>query len=235
MERLDKFLASQLAQSRTGVREYLKQGRIKVNGAVQKKYDFKIDPSADSAELDGEAVVYRKFIYIMLNKPSGVLCSTEEGSTPTVMDLIPPGLYRKNMFPAGRLDKDTEGFVLITDDGVFCHKIISPKKDILKTYYAIIDSPITAENLDILMGATISLDGKPVRPAIFSISDAEKNEIKVQISEGRYHQVKRMFEAVGHQVVFLKRTAIGGLELDTTLEAGQCREISKNELTVVLS
>jgi len=234
LERLDKILSAQLGESRTEVKEYLKQGRVKVNGNVQKRYEFKVNPSCDQIELDGRILVYRKYIYIMMNKPSGVLCSTRDGQTDTVIDLVPGELYRKNLSPAGRLDKDTEGFVFLTDDGEMCHKIISPKKDIIKTYIARINSSFLPKQKELLESATIILDGKPVKKASFAASENDSCEVIVKISEGRFHQIKRMFLAAGLEVTYLKRISIGGLELDESLGLGKCREVSALELMRIM-
>ena len=236
MERLDKFIASQSMLTRTEAQELLKQGRVTVNGVAQKKYDFKINFGTDKVSIDGNEIVYRKYIYIMMNKPQGVISATEDKAE-TVLDLVPEEYMRKGLFPAGRLDKDTEGFLIITDDGGFAHNMMSPKKHVEKEYEAVLDEPVSAEEKALFENGGITIDGDACKPAILKIIDknAEFYTVRAIITEGKYHQVKRMFAAVGKQVLHLKRVRIGQVFLDKSLNSGQCREMSKSEVETILT
>lgn len=233
--RLDKFFSSQSIASRKEVKDLLRQGRVTVNEEMAKVSDMQIDPACDIILLDGKNVSYKKHIYLMLNKPQGVVSTTEDRLHKTVLDLVPPELYRTGLFPAGRLDKDTEGFVLITDDGEFAHRILSPKKHVPKTYEAVIDQPIDQTDIAIFQqGITLS-DGTVCRPAGLRVIDAGPRPlVEIVLREGKYHQIKRMFEARGKRVLFLKRIKIGGLALDPDLAPGECREILHKERFKIL-
>lgn len=227
--RLDRFLSNQLNISRNDAKELIKKRLVTVNGQTAKLFDMKIDPERDTVASDGKEVTYRKHIYIMLNKPAGVICATKDRLTETVLELIPPELRRQGLFPAGRLDKDTEGFALITDDGVFAHEILSPKKHVDKKYFAVLEKPATEKDVELFAGG-MEIDGGDVcLPALLEITD-KPNEVFITLREGMFHQVKRMAEAVGNRVTYLKRVQIGGLALDEKLELGECREILHNEL-----
>ena len=233
MERLDKFLANQGQRSRSQARILIKRGRVTVNGKAQTDPEAKIDPDADRIRIDGGDVAYRKYIYLMLNKPQGVVCSTRDGLSPTVLSLVPPQFQRKGLFPAGRLDKDTEGFVLITDDGELSHKMLSPKSHVPKLYYCELQrEPEAGYGAAFASGMTL-LDGEKCLPAQFVAGKKPKSGWVV-LREGMFHQVKRMFETLGNQVVYLKRTRIGGLELDPKLDLGECREILHKEISAIL-
>jgi len=183
--------------------------------------------------VDGSAVCYRKHLYIMMNKPVGVLCATEDREGRTVIDLVPEALSRKGLFPAGRLDKDSEGFVLLTDDGVFCHQIISPKKNLVKTYIVHTDKPAEASHIELLESGTLVLDGKPIKKAQVRPLDENNTEFEVKISEGRHRQIRRMFDCAGLTVTFLQRIAIGSLFLDSALPQGGCRALSGDEYLIL--
>ena len=202
----------------------MKKGKITVNNIVVKAADFKVNPQLDCVCVNGEEISYRKYIYIMLNKPQGVVCSTKDGLSPTVLSLIPDELMRKGLFPAGRLDKDTEGFVLLTDDGDFAHKILSPKNHIPKLYFARLEKNYESD-YDEKFKAGITLNtGEECMSAEFHKCNKE-NECYVILHEGMFHQVKKMFEALGNKVVYLKRVAMGGMWLDENLALGECVEI----------
>lgn len=231
MERIDKLLASQGALSRREVREMMKKGRITVNGNVVSDSSVKVCEESDTVMLDGEAIKLKKHIYIMLNKPQGVVSASDSESDTTVVDLVPEELYRKGLFPAGRLDKDTTGFVLITDDGDFAHRILSPKKHIYKTYEARLEHRIGEKETEMLRNGITLGDGTVLKEAkVEVIEDSEKPLVSIMICEGKYHQVKRMFAAAGNRVIALHRTKMGGLELDSGLLPGKCREITSEEL-----
>lgn len=221
--RLDKFVSSQRTDlSRKDVKELCKRGRITLNGVVCKAYDQKLDPLSDIVAVDNQQLYYQKHIYIMLNKPQGVVCSTRDGASPTVLSLVPNEWRRDGLFPAGRLDKDTEGFVLITDDGELAHRILSPKSHVPKKYYVELEKPVV-ENYAEMFKSGMEIDGGDVcKPAeLFEISQ-NPNACYVVLHEGMFHQIKRMFERLGNKVTYLKRISIGGLVLDENLPLGEC-------------
>ena len=227
--RIDKFLSNQLGISRTDAKELIKKRLVTVNGAAVKFFDMKIDPGSDRIISEGREVVYREHIYIMLNKPQGVVCSTKDGLSKTVLELLPTELLRDGLFPAGRLDKDTEGFVFITDDGALAHKILSPKSHVEKLYFARLEKPAEEGYKDIFASG-MEIDGRDIcLPAKIEICD-DPHEAYISIKEGMYHQVKRMAEAVGNRVIYLKRLKIGELALDENLAPGECREIMHKEV-----
>ena len=231
MERLDKILASQGSLSRKEVKEMIRKGRILLNGTVVKDSSVKIDDNKDSVSVDGVPIVLKRHIYIMLNKPQGVVSASDSDNDETVVDLVPDDLYRRGLFPAGRLDKDTTGFVLITDDGDFAHKILSPKNHIFKTYIAELEHELSQEDIESLENGITLGDGTVLKEArVEVISDKDKPFVSIMICEGKYHQVKRMFAARGNKVVSLHRSKMGELELDNELKPGECREITPEEL-----
>ena len=234
MERLDKILASQGTLSRRDVKEIIKKGRITINGIVSKKSDVKIDIEKDEVALDGEIISLKKHVYIMLNKPQGVVSASESDTDETVVDLVPDELFRKGLFPAGRLDKDTTGFVLITDDGDFAHKILSPKNHIFKTYLATLEHHLTESDIEMLEKGITLADGTTLKEAkVEVLEDCDNPIVKIMICEGKYHQVKRMFAAAGNKVIALHRSKMGELELDSSLKPGKCREITPKELELL--
>lgn len=229
--RIDKFLSNQGIASRKESKSFLKAGRVSVNGIPVLKGDIKIDPQVDRIEIDGALQNYQEHIYLMLNKPKGVVSATDDTRHTTVLDLVPKELFRQGMFPAGRLDKDTTGFVLLTEDGEFAHNILSPRHHVPKTYHAVIDQPIAELEIKQLENGIVLKDGTQCMKAKFTvIFPGETPTLEIIIQEGRYHQIKRMFGAVGKKVLELKRIKIGGLALDPNLPEGQCREISVEEL-----
>lgn len=227
--RLDRFLSNQMNISRADAKELIKKRVVTVNGETAKLFDMKINPEADCVTADDRNVVYRKHIYIMLNKPEGVVCATRDRLTETVLELIPEELRRDGLFPAGRLDKDTEGFVLITDDGVFAHEILSPKKHVDKRYFAVLEKPARESDVE-LFASGMKIDGGDVcLPAKLEITE-NANEVFITLHEGMYHQIKRMATAAGNKILYLKRISMGGLELDKNLAPGECREIMHKEV-----
>lgn len=233
-ERLDKLIASQGKLSRSDVKKMVKSGRVTVDGAVVKSADIKVDADKSVISVDGKALNYKKNSYIMLNKPQGVISASNDKTQKTVVDLVPPELYRDGLFPAGRLDGDTVGFVLITDDGDFAHRILSPKNHIMKTYHATLRSPLTEEDISAFKNGIELSDGTLCLEAeVRMLEKTDEPIAEVKICEGKYHQVKRMFAALGNKVLYLKRVRMGGLDLDESLEEGQCREITAEELLLL--
>lgn len=236
MERLDKILASQGTLSRRDVKDLIKKGLVTVNGKVVKDSSQKIDENSDVVTVNGDEVILKKHIYIMMNKPQGVISASDGKDEKTVVDLVPDALFRKGLFPAGRLDKDTTGFVLITDDGDFAHKILSPKNHIFKTYIAGLEHDLTDNDVKMLENGITLGDGTVLKEAkVEIIQTGDTPFVKIMICEGKYHQVKRMFAAAGNKVVSLHRSKMGNLELDSTLKPGECREITPEELVLVQS
>lgn len=233
-ERLDKLIASQGLLSRSDVKSMVKKGEVTVNGIVVKDSSLKVSYE-DDIKIKGERLLQTEFVYIMLNKPKGVVSASEDKRDKTVVDILPDELKRKNLFPAGRLDKDTTGFSLITDDGEFAHRILSPARHVDKTYIATVSDKINFENAKRAFADGVVLgDGTVLLSAQLQLIEEKENQIfKVIIKEGKYHQIKRMFASLGTSVIELKRVAIGGLELDPELQEGEARIITQNELNLI--
>lgn len=233
VQRLDRWIASQGSLSRKQVRELVRAGLVTVNGTAAKSADAKVSES-DEVVVNGQRLAMQKHAYIMLNKPAGVLCATEDRKTQTVLDLLPEELYRPGLFPCGRLDKDTEGFVLLTNDGPFAHSIMAPKRRVPKTYYARLNGAIHSEALTKAFAEGVDLgDGDRSSPAELTVLQAESPaEAELVIYEGMYHQVKRMFARYGLTVTYLKRLKIGNLELDPQLCLGEARMLRQTELAL---
>lgn len=233
-ERLDKLIASQGMLSRNDVKNMVKKGEVSVNGIVVKDSSLKVSYD-DSIKIKGQPLLQTEFTYIMLNKPKGVVSASEDKRDKTVVDILPDELKRKNLFPAGRLDKDTTGFSLITDDGDFAHRILSPARHVDKTYIATVSDKIDFENAKKAFADGVVLaDGTVLLSAHLElIEDNEKQVFKVIIKEGKYHQIKRMFASLGTSVIELKRIAIGGLALDSALQEGEARIITEYELKMI--
>ena len=235
MDRLDKTVAKQMNISRSGARQLIRSGAVEVNGKKMFAADEQIDSKSDELKISGKIVTVRRYLYIMLNKPSGVLSAAKDPDCPTVVDLLPPELSRRGLFPAGRLDKDTTGLLIITDDGDFAHRLISPSHHVYKTYEATLESDISEEQLDTLRQGAVLGDGTECLPArLRKISD-EPPTVRVQIREGKYHQVKRMFASVENSVVALRRMSIGALKLDSTLGEGEARLLTDGERKMIFS
>lgn len=231
LDRLDKLLSVGLGISRKDASLMIRKGCVQVNGAVVQNGAEKFSAEQDCITADGTPVFVKKHLYIMLHKPQGVVSASEGRGEATVVDILPPDLKRRGLFPAGRLDKDTTGFVLITDDGNFAHSILAPKKHVEKTYEARLQSPLTEAAVQTLEGGMELRDGTVFRPARLQIlENTDTPLVQIVICEGKYHQIKRMFKAVGNGVAALHRTKIGNLELDPVLLPGECREITKEEL-----
>ena len=228
--RLDKYLADMQYGTRSQIKEIIRKGRVTVDGVVVKSADMKVIPGINVITVDGESVSYAEIEYYMLNKPSGVVSATEDNSCRTVLDCI-EDKQRKDLFPVGRLDKDTEGLLLITNDGQMAHALLSPKKHVDKTYYAEIDGDFNEEMKDKLETG-VALGDFVTMPAVIRILETgqELSRIEITIREGKFHQVKRMFEAVGRNVTYLKRLSMGPLKLDETLLPGDYRVLTEEEL-----
>ena len=227
MERIDKVISNQLGYSRKEVKELIHQKRIQINDRLVLKTDEKVDFQKDKILVDGKELEVKKFVYFLLNKPKGYVSSTEDPNDKIVLDLIPDEYRHRNLFPAGRLDKDTTGMMIITDDGEFAHEILSPKKHVPKTYLVTIDIPLTSEMQDGFSKGVSLIDGI-CKPATLEIID--EYQAKVILMEGRYHQIKRMFGVYQAKVLELKRIQMGGLSLPEELEEGQIQELSEEQL-----
>ncbi len=233
IQRLDKIISSQLNISRNDARSLIKGGNVICGGNIQTDPSAKLDTDVAEISVNGKPLFYKEHIYIMMNKPQGVVSATEDKNIKTVIDILPDNLKRKNLFPAGRLDRDTVGFMLITDDGDFAHRILSPSKHVEKTYIAHLAESLSEENRKVLESGAVLSDGTQCMEAIVKILDSHRRVAEVKLREGKYHQIKRMFASVDNKVVFLKRTHIGNLKLDDTLEEGQAREITQKELRLI--
>lgn len=233
-QRLDKILAAQGLSSRKEVKALISKGLVAINGQVVRQADFKVDPDVDQAVVNGKELPLKEYLYLMLHKPPGIVSATRDRNLPTVVDLVPPSLQRRGLFPAGRLDKDTEGFVLITDDGAFAHRILTPRNHLPKVYLARLDQPIGPQ-VAVEFAKGVKLDEEDqCSPAQLEILENGANpQVQVTIHEGMYHQIKRMFERFGYKVIYLKRLQIGGLPLDPTLPMGECRELTPAELASI--
>lgn len=224
--RLDKFLSELNIGTRSQVKDYIRKGLVCVNGAVVRKADQKIDELQDTVMFRDEPLSYQKYFYFMLHKPGGVVSATKDNTASTVLDLIP--VKRTDLFPVGRLDKDTEGLLIITNDGGLAHDLLSPRKHVDKTYLVTIAKPLKDDDILCLEQGVDIGDEKPTAPArVNVISDTQ---IHLTIHEGRFHQVKRMLQAVQNEVVALKRISFGPLRLDETLMPGSSRELTPAEV-----
>lgn len=232
--RLDKFLADLQLGTRSQVKEFIKKGMITVNGETITKADFKINENSDCVTCKGKALAYQKYRYFLLHKPAGVVTATKDNHDRTVMDLLPKELAGV-FFPVGRLDKDTEGFLLITNDGELSHRLLSPKKHVAKTYYVECEGVMTPEKVMCLEQGVDIGDEKPTLPAKVKIIKTEENSyiVELMITEGRFHQVKRMIKAIDGEVTYLKRLSMGGLSLENSLAKGDYRELTAEEIDIL--
>lgn len=230
--RLDKFLSECTEYSRKEIKKAIKAGMVLINGRVANKSEEKIDEVSDVIVFDGEEIIYKKYIYLMLNKPQGVVSATWDKNLPYVTELVPEEFAHFDVFPVGRLDIDTEGLLILTNDGDLNHKLTSPKHEVYKKYYAELDAE--AEDRDIeIFASGIELSDFTTKPAKLEITD-DRTKVFISICEGKFHQVKRMCSYVGKNVVFLKRVSMGDLVLDETLETGECRELTEEELKKIM-
>lgn len=223
MDRIDKILVSQGIGSRREVQKRIKSGEVTVNGEIIRKPEFKANAENDKIAVLGKVLNYSEHIYIMMNKPAGVVSASQDNHDKTVIDILPDEYKRKGLFPAGRLDKDTEGLLIITDDGAFAHRMLSPKKHVDKQYIAQLDGEITEKTIQNFKQGIIFADGTKCLPAKLEIYNNDKKTGLVTICEGKFHQVKKMFISCGLNVVHLQRISIGGLYLDGNLPIGGCK------------
>ena len=230
LERIDKILSNQLGYSRKEIKELIRKKHIMVNEQIITKPDIKVNPELDIIKIFNQEITIKKHIYLILNKPTGYISATEDRTMKTVLDLVPQEYLHRNLFPAGRLDKDTTGLMIITDDGEFTHNILSPKKHISKTYNVTIDIKVTKEMVDGFKKGIMLNDGKCQEA---SLEITGENTAQVILTEGRYHQIKRMFGCFNAKVTKLERIKMGSLELPKDLKIGECRELTKEELNKV--
>ena len=230
--RLDKYLSDMGAGTRSELKKEIRRGGVSVDGAVVKDPGFSVSPSS-RVIYKGAAVVYEEFVYYMLNKPAGVISASEDDNAETVIDLI-PGPKRRDLFPVGRLDRDTEGLLIITNDGALSHRLLSPKHHVDKVYYAEVSGILDESDVELFAQGLVLSDGLECMPAdlkILSVSDEDySSEAEITIREGKFHQVKRMFSSVGAEVTYLKRLSMGPVSLDPDLEPGECRRLTAEEL-----
>lgn len=237
MERLDKVLSNLGYGTRKELKAICRKGLVKVNGEVIKDSGAKVDPENDEIFINGEQVFYRKFIYLMMNKPDGVISATRDSKDETVVDLLEVDHQIFEPFPVGRLDKDTVGLLFLTNDGDLNHRLISPKYKVDKVYSAKINKKVTESDIEAFKKGIVLDDGYECKEAKLEIVSAEEHEsdVIVTIQEGKFHQVKRMFEAVGKEVTYLRRIEFGTIKLDETLAEGEYRELTDEEITVLKS
>lgn len=234
LQRLDKIIASQGAYTRSQAQKLIKSGVVSVDGVPVRDRGFRLDTEKSAVTVGGEPFAIQKFVYIMLNKPKGVVSASSDNREKTVIDLVPQELRGRNLFPAGRLDMTTTGFVLITDDGDFAHRILAPKSHIEKTYEARLAEPISEETMKKVADGITLGDGTECLPAkLRLLEDGTNPLVEIKIVEGKYHQIKRMFAAVGNGVIELKRTKMGGVALDPALREGESRLMSAKEVEEV--
>ncbi|CAK7009235.1 MAG: Ribosomal small subunit pseudouridine synthase A [Tissierella sp.] len=235
-ERLDKILANMGYGSRKDVKKFIKDGRVKVNNSIILDNEFKVSPYEDEIFLGDEEVLYREYIYIMMNKPQGLVSSTDDPRTRTVIDLLQRQHLIYKPFPVGRLDKDTEGLLMISNDGKLAHELLSPKKGVNKKYYVQVDGYVEDKYIEVFKDGVTLDDGYKTLPADLEIINADIiSKVYLTIQEGKFHQVKRMFESIGMKVLFLKRVSMGPLNLDESLSPGEYRELTENEINLLKS
>jgi len=232
--RLDRVLSNMGYGTRKDVKRYIRDGLVKVNNEIIRKGSIHVNPYKDVIIVNGDIVEYREFIYIMMNKPQGVISATYDPRHQTVIDILDDTYKGFDLFPMGRLDIDTEGLIILTNDGKLAHEILSPKKHISKTYYAKIKGIVTEKDGYEISNGIILKDGYEALPGYLKIlNSGEISEIELTIYEGKFHQVKRMFEALDKKVIYLKRIKMGNLKLDKKLKVGDYRELKENELELL--
>lgn len=231
-ERLDKTLALNLHISRKDSKKLIKNGSVTINGSVSLLPEAFVNTDSDIVLVDGKELSLKKFVYLMMNKPTGVLSAARDKSAKTVVQLVPPDLSRRGLFPAGRLDKDSSGLMILTDDGALAHRMLSPAHHVFKTYFVTLERPLGEADKRLLEGGILLSDGLRCRPAII-VASSKKAEATISIREGKYHQVRRMVAACENRVLTLKRIKIGELELDENLGDGECRPLCASELELL--
>ena len=230
--RVDKFLSEMGKATRTESAKLARAGKITVNGEVIKKPDIHIDPYVDEVRLNGAIVSYKKFTYIMMNKPEGYVSATEDGREKVVTDLLPDEERRKNLFPCGRLDKNTVGLIILTNDGDSAHRLLSPKHHVPKTYAFKSKFPLSTEDVERLE-AGVDIGGYVTKPCAVAL-DEDKSGGKITITEGKYHQIKLMLDAVKNKIVYLERITFGNIKLDKNLKRGEWRHLTSEEESLLL-
>jgi 16S rRNA pseudouridine516 synthase len=238
LSRIDKYLADAGVGTRSQIKDYIKKGFVTLNEVPVKKPDIKVDSSIDQVAFRGEVIQIEEYEYYILNKPKGYVSATKDNTAPTVLSLIDS--RRKDLFPVGRLDKDTEGLLLITNDGELSHRLLSPKHHVDKIYYAVVEGCVDDRDIQkfkegLLIGDEDFGTALPADLSIVQDYDVAQNlsYVNVTIQEGKFHQVKRMFQAVGKKVIYLKRISFGGLSLPADLELGKSRPLSREELSLL--
>lgn len=232
-ERIDKILSNLGYGSRKDIKKIIKKGFISIDGEITKDSSIKVDPYKSIIRVEDKIVKYREKIYIMMNKPSGVVSSTDDPLSETVIDLISNEYKIFNPFPVGRLDKDTEGLLILSNDGILAHSILSPKKHVNKTYYVEVLGKVTQEDINIFSDGVFIDDYKTMPAEMYIIESDSVSKVNLTIKEGKFHQVKRMFKAVNKEVTYLKRISMGNLKLDENLKLGQYREITEDEIELL--
>lgn len=232
-QRLDKILSNLGYGTRKEVKDLIKAGAVEIEGITAKDAGLQVDPYSQCIKVNNKEISYREFVYIMMNKPQGVVSATEDTRDTTVVDLLEHGLQAFDPAPVGRLDKDTEGLLLLTNDGQLAHRLLSPKKHVPKTYFAHIQGRVGEADIKAFEAGVVLDDGYKTLPAQLRILvQGEVSQVEIVIYEGKFHQIKRMFEAVDKKVVYLKRVAMGALELDKSLALGEYRELTEEELSL---
>lgn len=231
--RIDKIISACGKASRREVKSVLKRGRVIADGRVVKNPDEKYDPEKTEILFDGERLIYEEKHYFMMNKPAGYVSSTDDPRDKTVLELVPEQYRHLNLFPAGRLDKDAEGLLILTDDGDYCHNVISPQKNVVKKYYVRVNGELTSKDIEAFRRGFVLNDGTKYSPGNLEIISGDEGY--VYISEGKFHQVKRSLESLGKPVEYLKRVCIGALELEGNLGLGKMKKLTKEEAALVFS
>lgn len=232
--RLDKYLADCGVGSRSDIKKLIRSGVVRVVGIPAPKPETRIEPDEAEVFVNGVKVEYKEFVYLMLNKPQGYLSSTRDGRQPIVLDLVPEEYAHYDLFPAGRLDIDTEGLCLLTNDGQLAHRILSPAHHIPKTYYVELEVPVEDSVIEEFSNGVDLDDGYHTMPAELKIFE-DRTSCEITITEGKFHQIKRMFQATGNKVAYLKRIKMNKLSLDESLELGEMRELSEEEVALLES
>lgn len=229
--RLDRFLSERNLGTRSQVKKLIAGGQVSVNGRIAERAEEQVDEAKDVICFRGEVLAHEAFVYYVLNKPAGVVSATNDNTARTVVELLEPGDRRNGLFPVGRLDKDTEGFLLLTNDGALAHSLLSPKRHVDKTYQAFLERPLSREAAERLEAGVDIGEAKPTLPC--RIGFLQENLILLTLQEGKFHQVKRMLQAVDNRVLSLKRVSFGGLVLDEGLAPGKYRKLTEDEVKVL--
>lgn len=230
--RLDKFLGITGCASRSEAKKIIRSGGVSVNGRVASSAEQKIDPENDAVIFCGSSVIYRKYTYILMNKPEGVVSATEDGRDRTVLDLLPTEMRKNDLFPCGRLDKNTLGLMLITDNGALAHRLLAPKTHVEKEYYFRAKFPISEDDVRRFEAGVTLEDGYETKPAKILLDETGAAG-RITLIEGKYHQIKRMLEALNNKIIYLERIRFGNLTLDASMERGEWRYLTEEEISVL--